>query len=303
MTGSSTGRSLRPRLSQRRVAPYVLLAPFFVLFTAFFLWPLIESLRLSFYRTTGTHRRYFVGLENYAFLLRDRFFWLAVANTVGFGLVFVAIQLPLSLGLALLLNHPRVWGRRFLRLVFFSTHLVGGVFVGVIFTQILRPRDGLLNDALSFLLQRPIQVDWLGRPELAMAAVLIASLWLSTGYGMIYFLAALAGVNRELHDAAAVDGAGRWSRFWHITLPAVRPVAGFLGLVGFIGAMQLFELPYVLFGQSAGPANAATTVVMYLYFAGFQVGDLGYAAAIGWVLVLLTVGFAIGLRRTARGML
>jgi ABC-type sugar transport system permease subunit len=115
--------------------------------------------------------------------------------------------------------------------------------------------------------------------------MVLASLWMSVGYGMIYFLAALQSVDRELHEAAHVDGAGRWSRFWHVTLPGIRPVLVFVLLVGTIGALQLFELPYVFFDPPAGPGMRALTIVMYLYQQGFETGMIGYASAIGWVLV------------------
>jgi arabinosaccharide transport system permease protein len=103
---------------------------------------------------------------------------------------------------------------------------------------------------------------------------------------MIYFLAALQAVDQELYEAAEVDGAGRWQRFRHITLPGIRPVLIFMLLVGTIGALQLFELPYVFF-NGPGPSFAGLTIVMYLYQQGFEIGNIGYAAAIGWVLVLM----------------
>ena len=120
-----------------------------------------------------------------------------------------------------------------------------------------------------------------------MTGVQTCALPISVGYGMIYFLAALQGVDRELYEAAEVDGAGRWDRFRHVTLPGLKPVLRFLVLVGLIGAFQLFELPFVLFGQTAGPAGYGSTIVMYLYFMGFDAGDAGFASAVGWVLVAI----------------
>jgi ABC-type sugar transport system permease subunit len=110
---------------------------------------------------------------------------------------------------------------------------------------------------------------------------------------MVYFLAALQNVDHDLMDAAQVDGAGPWSRFLHIILPAIRPVAGFVVLVSAIASFQLFELPYLLFDNTAGPDNQALTVVMYLFQTGFSNGDLGYASAIGWVLALILVSLAL----------
>ena len=256
--------------------PYLFLAPFVAVFGTFYLYPLGRSLALSLCATPGAGRTRFVGLANYAYLVRDVTFWLAVANTAGYVLAFLAIQLPLSLGLAVALDDRRVAGRRALRFAFFSTSLVGSVFVAVVFARLLDPRHG------------PVRVAWLADPLLARAAVLLAWLWLSVGFGMVYLLAALQAVDPALRDAAAVDGAGAVGRFRHVTLPAVRPVLSFLVLAGCVSGFQLFELPYVLL-QGPGAGLAGLTVVGYLYAVGFGQGNLGYASAVGWALVVMTL--------------
>ncbi len=135
-----------------------------------------------------------------------------------------------------------------------------------------------------------------------MPAIVLAALWLSVGYGMIYLLAALQAVDRNLYEAAAVDGASRWTKFRHVTLPGIQPVLRFLILVGLISAFQLFELPFVLFNQTAGPAGFGITIVMYLYFMGFEYNDPGYASAIGWVLALILLCLSLfQLRRFRAG--
>ncbi len=236
---------------QARYAPYLFVLPFVLIFAVFLLYPLSRSLIVSFYKSVGFQKR-FVGWDNYRFLLGDRMFWWAVLNTLMFTIAYLLVQIPLSLGLAVLLNSQLVRCRSFFRFAFFSTHLVGQVFVAVIFSLLLSSRHGLVNQALGTILGRTVEINWLGNPRLAMLATLLASLWLSVGFGMIYLLAALQTVDTELYEAAAVDGAGRWSRFWHITLPSIAPVLGFLVLVGTISALQLFELPFVLF-NGAGP--------------------------------------------------
>jgi ABC-type sugar transport system permease subunit len=163
------------------------------------------------------------------------------------------------------------------RFTFFSSYLVGQVFVAVVFFQLFSS-DGLINKILH------TDVPWLTKPSLTLPSVLIADLWLTAGYGMIYFLAALQTVDQDLYEAAHIDGAGAWQSFIHITLPGIRPVLIFVILVGTIGGFQLFELPYVLL-QGPGPSYRGLTIVMYLFIAGFNNGDLGYAAAIGWILV------------------
>jgi ABC-type sugar transport system permease subunit len=265
-------------------------APFLILFLIFFAYPLGRSIVLSFYKAATPRTMQFVGWGNYRTLVTDRAFWGAVANTTYFAIAFIVLQVPMSLGLAMALNSRRVKGRNLFRFAFFSPHLVGNVFVAVIFALLLAPRHGLVNRAIGAVAPGiGSEVPWLSNPWLTMPAIVMAALWLSVGYGMIYLLAALQGVDRELYEAAEVDGAGRWGKFWHVTLPGIAPVLRFLVLVGLIGAFQLFELPYVLFGQTTGPGGRGITIVMYLFAWGFDTGDIGYASAVGWALVVITV--------------
>lgn len=282
-----------------RWAPWAFTAPFLVLFLLFTLWPLAQSLLLSFQQTFGPKSTVFVGGSNFRFLLHDPLFWQALRNTALYTAGAVFVQLPVALGLALLLNHPAVRGRAIFRLIFFAPSLVGLVFVGIMFAQIFQKRTGLLNAGLHALLPswNP-EFAWLD--EHVMPSLLLASVWLYAGFNMIYFLAALQNVSRELLDAAHLDGAGAWARFRHIVLPEIRPVAAFVVLLSVIGSFQLFELPWVLLDNSAGPANRGLTVVMYLYQTGFLVGDLGYASAIGWLLGLILVGAAVAQMRLSR---
>ncbi len=288
----------------RRFAPWWFLAPFLALFAVFWAWPLARSLVLSLHHTAGPQHETFVGVDNYAFLLSDPIFWKAVWNTTLYTVLFVICELLIAMALALALNHPRLRLRGPLRFAFFSPHLVGGVFVGLLFSLLLGQRFGLVNvwlDHLSaavhallpFIPASGAELNWGGRPELARLAVLIASLWLSVGYAMLFLLAALQAVDRDLYEAAELDGAKPWQRFLHITLPALQPTLGFLALMGTIGAFQLFELPYVLFQSGSGPDRAALTIVMYLYQQGFETGDLGYAAAIGWAFMVMVMALSI----------
>ena len=286
--------------ASRRLAPWLFLTPFLLLFAVFWLWPLVRSLVLSLHHTAGPHHQTYVGLGNYAFLLQDPLFWQAVWNTTRYTVLFVICELVIALLLALALNHPHLRWRGALRFAFFSPHLVGGVFVALLFSLLLAQRFGLVNvmldqisgmlhSVLPFIPATGAEINWRGRPELARLAVLMAGLWLSIGYAMLFLLAALQHVDRDLYEAAQLDGAGRWQRFRQVTLPALMPTLGFLALMGMIGAFQLFELPYVLFQNGSGPERAGLTIVMYLYQQGFQTGDLGYAAAIGWAFTVMVL--------------
>ena len=290
------------QLRHARTAPYIFLAPFVISFLIFGAYPIVRSMILSLYITSGPEAQYFVGLDNYLNLLQDPDFWTAVRNTATFAVGSVALQLPLSLGLAILLNRPDVRGRNVFRFIFFSPNLMGLVFSALLFMLILAPRFGLLNASLHALFGLPLTTRWLSTPELVMPALIMVALWLYTGFNMVYFLAALQAVDGELYEAATIDGAGRWSQFWHVTLPGIKPVLIFVVVLSTIGSFQLFELAFLLLGNNSGPDQAGLTIVMYLYQNGFLGGDLGYAAAIGWTLALMVLVLSmIQLRITGTG--
>lgn len=277
------------RLHTFRAAPYLFLTPFILSFLIFGAYPIIRSLVLSLYITSGPEAQRFVGLGNYLFLLKDPDFWTAFRNTATFALGSVVLQLPISLGLAILLNRPGVRGRNVFRFIFFSPNLMGLVFSALLFMLILAPKFGLLNAALHALFGLPSTTRWLSTPGLVMPALIMVALWLYTGFNMVYFLAALQSVDAELYEAATIDGAGRWSQFWHVTLPGIKPVLIFVVVLSTIGSFQLFELAYLLLGNGSGPDQAGLTIVMYLYQNGFLGGDLGYASAIGWTLAAMVL--------------
>jgi len=278
------------------LAPWLFLAPFIGLFSTFTIWPLIQSLVLAMQQTYGPGTAQWVGLQNFKFLLTDPLFWKATGNTLRFTLGSLFIQLPVALMLALLLNHPKLKGRGFFRLIFFAPSLVGLPFVAMLFAPIFEKRTGLLNVILHNLYS-----GW--DPEFAwtqnyiMSALIIAALWMYAGFNMVYFLAALQNVSRDLLEAAEIDGANVWQRFVHVTLPEIMPIAGFITLLSVIGSFQIFELSFIMLNNSPGPDNRGLTIVMYLYQTGFQTGDLGYASAIGWVLAIMLITIALIQRR------
>lgn len=269
--------------------PYLFIGPFVLVFIAFIAYPMVQSVALSFQQTYGPQSSRFVGWDNFRYLVSDPLFWTALKNTVVFSAGSLFIQLPCSLGLAMLLNSRDIRGRAFFRLVYFSPSLVGLTFVAVIFSLIFEKRTGLLNALLHKLIGFDPEFPWL--ESFVMPALIIAAFWMYVGFNMVYFLAALQNVRQDLVEAARVDGANAWQRFVHVTLPAIRPVAAFVVLLSLIGSFQLFELPFLLLG-GGGPDNQGLTLVLYLYQAGFETGDLGYASTIGWVLAVILGGFA-----------
>ncbi|MFJ3789370.1 carbohydrate ABC transporter permease [Kitasatospora sp. NPDC090091] len=267
---------------RRRALPYLLLAPALILFGFFKAYPIVSSLLLSLTTGSGAATRD-AGLANYRRLLDDPLFWTALRNTAE----ILALQVPLMLGLALLLavgiNSALVRWRAVWRLGVFMPAVTGLVATGVLFAFLLRTDHGAVNWLLD-LVGLPA-VDWLGSPFWSRIAIVLVLTWHYTGYNAVIYLAGLQGIPKELYEAAMVDGAGPLRRFRSITVPALRPVLLFTVVLSTIGTLQLFDEPYVL--THGGPDNATLTVSMYLYQNGFRYFDFGYASAIAYVLTLL----------------
>jgi ABC-type sugar transport system permease subunit len=284
-----------------RSAPYLFLLPWFLVTATFFLYPLIYATVLAFYQTNGPAYRAFVGLDNFRFILRDPDFHTALWNTSVFAFFSIFLQLPLSLGLALLLNARQGRMKGLFRLMIFAPNLVGQVFVAILFAMMFTPRYGLFNRLLHALIGWGLENRWTQDPTLVMPGLIIAALWMYVGFNMIFFLAALQNVDQSLVEAAKIDGAGPVQQFLNVTLPAIAPVATFVVVTSTIGSFQLFELPYILL-QGFGPRNAGLTIVGYLYNYAFDSGDLGTGAAVGWILTLIILGIALVQIRLSRNV-
>lgn len=279
-----------------RMAGLVMALPLLTLTAVVAGYPLWRALRWTVLGGEGEPRGRWLGA--FGRLAGDATFGFALLNTLGFVVAYVAVLLPVGLGLALLLQRGLPAGvRGACRLLLFSTYLVGPVYLAVLVLTLLGREAGLLTRWL------PAGTDVLSLPWLAMPVVLLASVWASAGYAMVYFLAALQSVDVDLQDAARLDGAGAWRVLWHVTLPQVAPTGVFVATVAALAGLQLFELPFVLFGGSAGPGNAALTVSMYLFSVAFEQGDFAYASAVGWALaggvagltaVMLRYGVRVG---------
>lgn len=282
-----------PGSNRQVIFAWAALTPFLVLFVVFMVYPLIQSASLAMNQTYGPDTRIFVGSKNFELLLRDPVFWKAIGNTLIYALGSLFIQLPLAFGLALVLNSRKLRGRSIYRLIFFSPQLMGLVFVSVLGALAFEKRAGLVNRSLAWLLnnEKMLEVDWL--QSHIMPTLILISLWLYVGFNMIYFLAALQNVPASLLEAAEIDGAGPLNRLRHVVLPSVKPVATFVVLLSMIGSLQLFELPYILLQGNGGPNNDGLTIVMYLYQNGFELGDLGYASAVGWGLAIMLIVLAL----------
>lgn len=296
----------RTRRYYKGASPYVFLAPYLLLSLVFFVYPFLRAVALAFYQTNGPRSMVFVGLSNFAFLLQDGVFHTALRNTLVFTFFSLFVQLPLALGLALLLNsgktkfETRLKG--FFRLILFSPNLVGPIFVGVLFGVLLTPRYGLVNRTIYALTGWGLNNNWIEDPALVMPALVLVSLWLYVGFNMVYFLAALQSVDKELEQAARIDGANRWQVFWHVTLPSIRHVVVFVVILSTVGSFNLFELPLALLNRTngRGPDDTGLTVITYLNEVAYRSGDLGLGSAVGWVVALLIMSFSFVQYRVSR---
>jgi cellobiose transport system permease protein len=271
-----------------RYTPYLFVAPFFLLFAVFGLYPLVRTAWVSLYDWSLLGDHTYIGVDNYVELFGDAYFWNAVRNTLGMFLLATVPQLLLALGLAQVLDQ-RLRGRTFFRLGILVPNVTSVAAVSIIFTLIFARDFGIVNWFLGLFGVEAI--DWQEGRLTSWTAISVMVDWRWTGYNALILLAALQAVPKDLYEAAAIDGAGAWRQFWSITIPMLRPTLIFVSIVACIGGIQLFTEP-LLFNAGAGAIQGGTerqfqTVAMYLVEEAFTGQDFGYAASIAWVLFVL----------------
>lgn len=287
-------RTLRGRLRRLdgTVSPYLYIAPFFVLFAVFGLFPLGYTLWVSLndWELLGASTHQWTGLDNYVELARDPYFWNALRNTALIWVLSTVPQLLLALGLAHVLN-ARLRGRTFFRMGMLAPNVASVAAVAIIFSQLFGRDFGLVNWLLGLVGADP--VDWqAGRvsSHLAISAMVV---WHWTGYNALIYLAAMQTVPTELYEAASLDGASSFQQLRRITVPALRPTIIFTVIVSTIYGMQLIAEPLLFDPQpgsvTGGASREFQTVALYLYEQGFRNFNLGYGATIAWVLFLVIV--------------
>jgi multiple sugar transport system permease protein len=290
--------------AERRAA-WLMLAPALGAIGLFFALPLLAALVLSLtdfdiYAVADLGNLRFVGLGNYARLLRDPLFWQALRTTMVYVGLGVPLTLTAALGGALLVDSRLARARGLFRTVFFAPVVTTLVAVAVVWRYLYHPRFGLFNYLLGLVGVPPI--DWLGRPVWAMVAITLLAAWRSFGYALVIYVAGLQSIPRSLYEAAELDGAGPWRRFREITLPLLAPTTLFVGVITTVGLFQVFAEPYVM--TRGGPLNATTSVALLMYEQGFRWWSMGSAAAVAFVLfamVLLVSAAQVAIRRLIEG--
>jgi len=270
---------------------YFCISPWLIGFVIFTAAPLVASLYMSFTSWTVTYAPRWIGLENYRYMLvDDGRFWKALYNT--FYYIFLAVPLYTVGGLltALLMN-VNLAGIRLFRTIWYLPAILPTVGTALLWVWLLNPEYGLINRALGLV--GIVGPRWLSSEEWAKPGIILMGLW-GVGGAMVVYLAGLKNIPRDLYEAAEVDGAGLWTRFWAITLPMLSPVIFFNLIMQIIGAFQVFSSVFILTSggvgeKPGGPADATLFYVLYLYQQGFQQFRMGYASALAWVLMLLSL--------------
>lgn len=282
---------------------WIFVAPALGALAAFLFVPVAASLALSFtdfdlYAVADPANLRFVGADNYHALLGDPLFWRALRNTAYFALVGGPLSVAVSLAAALLVHARMTRFRPLFRTLFFLPVVTTLVAVAVVWRFLYHPRIGLVNHVLDLAGIAPI--DWLGDPFWAMPALILLAIWKGFGFNMVVFVAGLQGIPEKLYEAARLDGANAWQQLRHVTLPQLAPTAFFVAVMTMIGSLQLFAEPYVM--TQGGPANSTLSIVLWMYEEGFRWWNLGFAAAIAFVLfAMILVLSTIALRLRALG--
>ncbi|MCD2463107.1 sugar ABC transporter permease [Streptomyces sp. MBT42] len=270
-----------------KAIPYVFVAPFFLTFAAFGLFPLIYTGWLSLHRVELGGDPTWKGLENYTDLATSEFFWNALVNTFTIGVIATVPQLLMALGLAHLLNY-KLRGRGFFRVAILAPYATSIAAATLVFAQLFNTDYGMINGVLGWIGIDP--VNWESSKWPAQIAISVIVTWRWTGYNALIYLAAMQAVPQDLYEAAALDGASRWRQFVSVTIPSIRPTILFTIIVSTIGATQLFGEPMLFGGSvgiSGGSGNQFQTLSLLMYEKGWVTGALGQASAIAWVMLLL----------------
>jgi ABC-type sugar transport system permease subunit len=286
---------------RRNWVAYAYISPFFILFAIFGAFPILFSLVLSFQDWNGISPMQWAGLQNFIRLFQDRLFWLALGNTLYIGIVAHVPMLIIALILAFIINSGLVRYKDFFRTAYFLPVITSSVAVALVFGTLYGVHFGLINWVLAEIGLKPIDW-WGGRGEWIKPAIIILFVWRWLGWNMVIYLAGLQGIPGDLYEAAAIDGASLPQIFRLITLPLLRPVILFTIVLSTIGAMTLFDEPYILVGVMGGTSNAGLSIAMYLYNHGFNLAHFGYASAMAYVVsAIIVVASVLNIRFLGSG--
>jgi multiple sugar transport system permease protein len=288
-------------MTRQERAAWLFSAPVLAIIALVFVLPTALAMALSvtdysIYALADWANLRFVGLGNFIDLFSTPLFWRAIGNTALFALLGVPMAIGASLAVALLLDDATVRWKPLWRVLLFAPYVTSIVATAVVWRFLFNERSGLINRALATVGAAP--VDWLGNPHTSIPAILIFVTWKIFGYNMIVFTAALSAVPQDLMEAARLDGADRWGRFRHVTLPAIGPTLLLAAVMSVAGFLQIFAEPYVM--TLGGPAQSTTTILYFMFDEGFKWWNLGQASAVAFVLFLMILALTMVQTRIGR---
>ena len=282
----------RWRKRVRKLAPYAFIAPFFILFGVFGLFPLLFSVWLSLHQwdaAQGLAAMQWVGLENYRYALTDPWFRQSLGNTLWFAVASGVPQHLVALPLAFLIHMTLRRSRNFVVGAYFVPYVTSSVAIALIFTTLFSKDFGVIN---AILPGPPI--DWLGDSSWARPAIAFVVFWRYLGWNVVLYLSALQTIPGDLYEAATLDGASRWQQFRFVALPLLKPMMFFAITLTLIGNLQLFEEPFILIPPDSGVATDVMTTAMFMYRMAFSDGDFGTASAVSWLLFFIIAALTYG---------
>lgn len=275
-------------MNNENIVGYLFVAPLILGLIIFTYGPVLAAFGLSFTKGDYISTPKWIGLDNYRAIMDDKLFWTGMRNTLYYVAGVVPAGMILSLLLALAMNQ-KLRGIVFFRSIFFLPTISSSVAISLMWLWIYNPEFGVLNYLLSQIgIKGPA---WLSSSDWAMPAVMIMAVWRGLGYNMLIYLAGLQGIPEVYYEAAAIDGAGAWAKFWNITVPLLSPTTFMLLILSLIGAFQVFEYTYVM--TQGGPVYATLTLVLHVYNNAFRNFLMGYASALAYVLFFILLGLTI----------
>ncbi|MFX3650167.1 MAG: carbohydrate ABC transporter permease [Paenibacillus sp.] len=276
----------------QKVAPYVFVLPFILIFLMFWFFPLVNSFVMSFQdRMLGQDPKW-IGEANYSKLLTDKVFLISIKNSVVYMLGTLVLLIPFPMLFAVMINSKLMRGREFFKSSFFLPALTSVAVAGTIFRLTFGEMEGsLMNSFLGLFGVEPIK--FLKDGNWSMAALLILACWRWTGVNMLYYLSGLKSIDNEYYEAASIDGASAWQKFRMITMPLLKPTTVYVTTISVYAGLAMFTESLMMFNGNKSPQNIGLTIVGYLYRQGIEQNKLGYAAAVG--IILLAIAMVINL--------
>lgn len=282
---------------------YFFVLPFVIVFLIFSVYPVLRTLYFSFTnaKIAGIGKIDWVWFAQYKRALKDKFFWRALGNTVRIWGVNIVLQLGLAFLLTIVFSDLKykIKGLPVFRIIYYLPNLIAATSIAFLFRTLLDWRYGTFNQIISSIFRsfggRYNPIDWLGSSATAGSSIAIISTWMWFGNSFLMLMAGVQGISKDYFEAAAIDGANRWTTFRKITLPLLRPILLYVAITSLIGGLQMFDLPFLMSEPSSASYESVQTVVMYLYKFGFTTGttQTGFASAIAYLLFVIILAVSI----------